>query len=263
MQPRQLHWIILAVALAPVQALQLPSDPLIETARKASAAFAQSLPDYAVRRTTTRYLSAGRLSISWQRVDSVTGDLAAVHGTETYSNIKVNGKPARNLPAGGVWSTGEFSMMLTGILSPASAALFTHQRSEPVVKRPAWRYDFAVDQPHSGWSLQAIDIPGVSSALSYSPAYGGQIWVDGETGQVLKFKIEARDVPAWFPLNVVSVAVDYEFVQIGERTYVLPTHSESLTCQRDGYACYRNESVFENYRKFVANTSITFDGPDK
>jgi hypothetical protein len=259
------------VLLAAAQAQQQPPDPIIETARKASAAFAHSLPDYVVKRTTTRYLSrriTGRLPSvgsmsSWEKVDSVTVDLAAVHGTETYSNIKVNGKPAKTLPGGGVWSSGEFSTMLSGILSPASAGSFTHQRSEQLGKRASWHYDFAVDQPHSGWSLQATNIPGVRDAMSYSPAYGGQIWIDSETGQVLKFTIEARDVPTYFPLNVVNTAVEYEFVQIGDGTYCLPTHSVALTCQRDGNACYRNENVFRDYGKFGANTSITFDSGAK
>jgi hypothetical protein len=31
-----------------------------------------------------------------------------------------------------------------------------------------------------------------------------------------------------------------------------------LTCQRDGGACTKNEINFQNYRKFAADSTITF-----
>jgi len=193
----------------------------------------------------------------------VSGDVAAAHGAETYTNIKVNGKPVKQLPSAGTWSDGEFSTMLAGILSPKSAARFTDGHADAVGNRTTYRYDFAVAQMHSGWRLEAAHVPGASSVLRYSAAYDGSIWIDTETGQVVRFTVSARDLPPGFPLDTVETSVDYDVVQIGDGTYLLPIHSETVTCERGGNECYRNATVFEEYRKFGADTIITFDGGAK
>lgn len=256
---------LVAITAAILHAQQ-QNDPVIEAARKAADAFAQSVPDYIVKRTTTRYqgnrnVASGGKSFgppetvgSWQKNDTVSGDVTAAHGAETYANIRVNGKLAKRLPSDGEWSSGEFAIILTGILSPKSAARFTNQRPDPIGNRPSWLYDFAVDQPHSGWHMEAAH-------KFYSPAYSGSIWIDTETAQVLRFAISARDMPAAFPMDAAETAVDYDFVPIGDEKYVLPTHSETVACAR--YRCFKNVTAFENYHKFEADTSITYDSGQK
>jgi hypothetical protein len=246
---------LVACAAVSMQAQPL-ADPMIVAAREAADAFAQSSPDYIVKRTTTRYQR--HRPNSWRVRDTVTADVTAERRTETYANIRVNGRPAKNLPSDGTWSDGEFSTMLVGILSPKSAALFTNRRPDPIRNRPSYRYDFSVDQEHSGWRMEAAHVPGTSSVLRVSPAYSGSIWIDTQTGQTLRFEMSGRDVPVGFPLETVETAVDYDFVQVGNREYLLPAHSETVTCARAGNECYRNVTVFEEYRKFGADTSISF-----
>jgi hypothetical protein len=66
-------------------------------------------------------------------------------------------------------------------------------------------------------------------------------------------------MPRTFPLDTVESAVDYDFVMIGDSKYLLPVHSESLSCERGTRQCSRNVIDFRNYRKFSSETSITFD----
>jgi len=40
---------------------------------------------------------------------------------------------------------------------------------------------------------------------------------------------------------------------------LLPTRSELLTCQCHGNLCFRNESLFRDYRKFAADSSLSFE----
>jgi hypothetical protein len=40
-------------------------------------------------------------------------------------------------------------------------------------------------------------------------------------------------------------------------------HSEALSCERGTSFCTRNVIDFRNYKKFGADTSITFDAPEK
>jgi hypothetical protein len=69
-------------------------------------------------------------------------------------------------------------------------------------------------------------------------------------------------MPRSFPLDTVESAVDYDYTMIGDRKFLLPSHSEALSCERGTGNCSRNVIEFRNYRKFSADTSITFE-PDK
>ena len=262
----QFAWALAILAIA----ASSPPDPVIEAARAAAASYQQSLPDYIVKRTTTRYKGA-RMDLKapasdvaiWHTVDTVSGDVAAQHGKEVYSNIILNGKPAKELPGRGAWSAGEFSTALMAILPPERGAVFTHQHAEQLRKRPSLRYDFAIDQSHSAWHLAADNLPGIPGPQNYATAYGGAIWIDKQTGQILRIEMSARGLPSWFALNSIDSYTDFDFVQIGDRQYLLPSRSESLTCERNGLACLKNETVFEQYDKFASNTSISFDDTAK
>ena len=259
--------ILLVVSFA--ARAQVP-DPVIESARKAAAAYATSLPDYIVKRSTTRLYGArpdhyfpGRSILIWRTLDDVSADLAVEHGAEVYTNISVNGRKLLDTPHGGAWSMGEFSGEVLSILPAERAAKFTLRREEVLRNRPTYKYDFAVDAPHSVWHLSAGHLPGAPTVVELSPAYAGTIWIDKETGEALKIAESARDLPSYFPLDTVESVTDYEFVKIGEGEYLLPTHSETVSCQRDHFTCYKNVTDFRDYDKFGSKSSITFDNGSK
>lgn len=231
-------------------------DEFIDDAREAAFSFSETLPNYVVKQYTTRYATAvargGRTS--WQALDSVTADVLEVDGTEQYKNILVNGKPpVRDVEKTGSWSRGEFSSLQLDVLSPLTNADFHGKRATTIVNRPAFRYDFSVEQPNSHWHVE-------SEGQSYLPAYTGSIWIDKESHRTLRIELSAQNMPRNFPLDQVESAVDYDFVVIGDGKYLLPVHSEALSCGR-GVGCSRNVIEFRNYKKFTADTSITFD-PD-
>jgi hypothetical protein len=145
--------------------------------------------------------------------------------------------------------------MLQDVLQPATAADFFNKRSSTIANRPAWHYDFSVEQPNSHWVVEA-------SSEKYQPAYKGSIWIDKETYRVLRIEMQARNIPKSFPLDTVESTVDYDNVLIAGNKYLLPVHSEALSCVRGTSDCSRNTIDFRNYRKFEADTSITFE-PDK
>ena len=229
-------------------------DPIIDQAREEAFAFTDSLPNYVVKQFTTRYQSdsASRGRTSWQALDIVTADVVAENGKETYKNLMVNGKPTKDVDKSGSWSEGEFASTLQAILSPASDALFKNRRATTIVNRSAWRYDYTIEQPRSSWRVYA-------GGSSYRPAYGGAIWIDKETSRVLRIEMSARNIPREFPLDQVESTVDYDFVLIGNQKYLLPTHSEALSCTRGTTECSRNVIDFRNYRKYGADTNITFE----
>jgi hypothetical protein len=230
-------------------------DPIITAAREAADSFTETLPNYVVKQMTTRYQTeqAAGQKTSWQALDVVTADLVMENGRETYKNILVNGKaPKQALEKSGSWSNGEFASMLQLVLYRGSDAEFHGKRSSTIVNRAAWRYDYSVEQPNSHWTLEA-------SGQSYEPAYSGAIWIDKETSRVLRIEMAARRIPSDFPLDSAESTVDYDFVLLGDKKFLVPTHSEVLSCQRGTRDCSRNVIEFRNYRKFGADSTITFE----
>ena len=244
-------------------AAQLPDagdDPLIDQTREVAASFTQTLPNYIVKEFTTRYASqaANRGRTSWQPLDLVTADLVYLDGRENYLNIMVNGRPTKDASQYGSWSEGEFASSLNALLSPFSATEFRNKRAVTIVNRPAYKYDYTIGQPRSAWRIQ-------TEGQTYQPGYDGSIWIDKETFRVLRIEMAARNMPRSFPIDTTESSLDYDFVLIGEQKYLLPVHSESLSCWRGTSQCSRNVIDFRNYKKYTADSSITFEStvPDK
>jgi len=229
-------------------------DPIIDKTREVAFEFAETLPDYIVKQYTTRYQSesASRGKTSWQALDIVTADVVAENGKESYKNLTINGKPSKDVEKNGSWSEGEFLSTMQAILSPSSDALFTNKRATTIVNRSAWRYDYTIEQPRSSWQV-------IAGGSRFRPAYGGAVWIDKETSRILRIEMSARNLPREFPLDQIESTVDYDFVLIGKNKYLLPIHSEALSCERGTTECSRNVIDFRNYKKYGADTNITFE----
>jgi hypothetical protein len=239
--------------------IQPSGDPVIDQARESAFSFSETLPNYVVKQYTTRfqsYVTRSR-STAWKSLDNITADVVYQDGKESYRNILLNGRPSREAPEKtGSWSSGEFASLLQDVMSPITNADFHPARQTTIVNRPAWRYDFSVAQANSHWHITADD-------QTTQPSYTGSIWIDKENYRALRIELSARNLPGGFPLDQVESSIDYDYVLIADRKYLLPTHSEALSCARGGVDCSRNVTEFRDYRKFTADTSITFEPTDQ
>ncbi len=238
---------------------EAPRDPRLNTdaailsdARAAASAYTAGLPNFLAEQATTRYFSNG-WPASWQEIDVVTATVAYANGKEEYRDIKVNDSPTNAPPErSGSWSTGEFATTLSDILSPYTDAKFKRRGEDRASGRPSVVFDYTVDQPHSHWTLVAPD------GRRYSPAYSGAIWVDRDTRRVLRIEQRTTAMPSDFPFNKAECTIDYSFVKIEQGTYLLPSASDNLACFTGSGSCSKNSIQFRNYRKFTADSSITF-----
>ncbi len=227
------------------------SEQIIEDARTAAENFTAELPNFLVQQVTTRFQSPA-FGAAWQRVDVVTADVSCVHGKEEYKNIAVNGRgTTAPIESTGSWSTGEFAVTLEDILSPGTAAIFSRRGQEKIGGRDALTYDLSVDHSNSHWTLVAPD------GRLYSPAYKGAIWIDKETRRVLRIEQKALSMPDSFPYNRAESILEYGYVQIDGKPFLLPVKGENMACM-GGRSCSRNVIDFKNYRKFGAESNISF-----
>lgn len=241
-------------AAEPVQAyIPIEEDPLIVKARAAAAEYAGTLPNFFCRQLTTRY-DSDNPKAGWQAHDTISADLAYENGRENYSNIKAGSKTFKTMEeVGGNWSTGEFASMLDEVFDPDSGATFRKTGTDTINGRSATTFKFEITRERSGWRIS-------DGGQLYYPAMRGTIWIDKETSRVLRLEKESRNMPLLFPLVKVEVAVDYDFVRLAApKPFLLPITSEVLSCEQGSTRCTRNRIEFRNYRKFGAESGITFD----
>jgi hypothetical protein len=68
--------------------------------------------------------------------------------------------------------------------------------------------------------------------------------------------MNARQLPTDYAVDKVETTVDYGWVTIAGKRYLMPTKSEVLSCQRGMFVCSRNEIEFRNYRRFQVESQV-------
>ncbi len=116
-------------------------------------------------------------------------------------------------------------------------------------------FGFRVRQSRSKYSIYHQN-----SQRKIIAGYSGLVYADKETSQVMRLSLHCEDMPADFPIQEVTVQLDYEPTQIGDQSFVLPLKSELHS--REGRFLIWNETEFVLYRKFSADATITFDTAD-
>jgi hypothetical protein len=230
-----------------------PAEDIITKTREVASRLTDELPNFIVQQVTARTYS-NSIPARWKTVDVVTAEVVSVDGKEEYRNIQVNGKPSSQpIEKSGAWSTGEFATTLEDILSIYTAANFRRAPEEQIQGRKAYVYNYTVTKDNSNWDIIA------PSGAKATAAYSGSIWIDQDTFHVLRIYEHTDSLPTNFPFDKAESTLDYRFVRIDGANYALPIHSEILTCQRASPNCTKNEINFQNYRKFGADSKITFD----
>jgi len=227
-------------------------DALIKDARDASANFTSTLPAYLAQQVTTRYFATGWPIATWQTIDEITAELAYVNGKEQYRDFKIDGRPIDRPERSGAWSTGEFGTTLEDVMSPGTSAEFKRRGERTLAGRTAVVFDYTVTAEHSHWTMVSPD------ERKFSPSYEGAIWIDTETRRVLRIEQRTSDFPRDYPLKRAEAILQYGFVTIDGKRYLLPASGDNTMCMTGSGACTRNAIVFRNYRKFVAESNVTF-----
>ncbi|MGA9564455.1 MAG: hypothetical protein WBS19_02930 [Candidatus Korobacteraceae bacterium] len=183
--------------------------------------------------------------------DLVSAEIIYEDGQESYRNVKINNRATdKHLQdIDGSWSTGEFASALLDLFDPASKAQFSSGRPSTISGYRAQVYDFQIQSKNSHWRLSV-------GSQTVTTGYTGSVWVDPNTARVLRIESQARNIPSDFPIDTVESAIDYSYVLVGEKSFLLPVHAESLGCQRGSSFCTHNIIDFRNYHQFKGDIKI-------
>ena len=105
-----------------------------------------------------------------------------------------------------------------------------------MVGRTAVVYDYSVAQANSHWTMVSPD------GRQYKPAYDGAVWIDKESRRVLRIEQRATAFPRDFTISRAECKLQYAWVKIEQKTYLLPSSSENIGCMSGSGACTRNAS---------------------
>ena len=245
----------------PPQAVIPPPSPaelkqiLAEITQKALD-YTKSLPNFICAQVTTRsYDPSG--TEAWHVSDKVQEQLSYVDGKEDYKVTLVNNLPVNNMKheqLGGITSSGEFGSMLHAIFAPETQTQFDWERWATLRGKRMYVYSFRVAQPNSDYSIHHQP-----SGRTIVAGYHGLIYADAESKQIMRIRMDCYGMEA-FPINQVTVTMDYAPTKISEQAFVLPMAAEVRS--REGKMMGKNVMQFSLYRKFSSEATITFDTPD-
>lgn len=249
-----------ATAVAPANLLPSPSDEekaaiLAEVTRNALD-YTASLPNFMCTQITRRY--AGSSDRGLRLADIIQEHLSFVDGKEDYKVVMINNLVANNVShneLGGATSSGEFGTMLHDIFKPETRADFKWERWATLRGRRSHVFAFRVAQARSDYTIYDGQ-----SGRRITAGYHGLVYADAETRMVMRIKMDADGLEN-FPVNSVDLDLNYDFVEISGRKYILPFKYE-LNSGRIGYAT-RNETEFRRYERFTADAEIIYDLPDE
>jgi hypothetical protein len=245
-----------SAAPLPFQAPAPPAEEqqreIVEAARKLSANYDKSLPDFICDQAVRRYHGARH---GWDLKDTLTLRLTYFERREVYKLLAINNHPT-TVPyeaIGGAVSQGEFGSLLHEAFSRGR---FEWDHWTNLRKRRAHVYAFRVRAEDSHYMM---DVRGSGEKMSVVTGQHGFVYVDSETNAVLRIVSDADAIPKDFPVLAQSTILDYDFVNVGGKSYLLPLRAQVRFVTPDLRT--RNDVEFRAYRKFGVDTAVTYGDP--
>ena len=261
------------VVAAPRKVVELPPVPsakeqadIIEDVREYALNYTKSLPNFLCTQVVKRYQAnapgnryserPGATEPSFQQVDMLTLRLSFFEQKEEYKLTMVNSGIANQdyKNVGGATSTGEFGSLLRGIMERATHARFEWDSWARLRGQLVMAFHYSVAQVNSQWGIE------YQKTQHIVPAYSGRIFLDKDTHVVLRATLNADDIPPTFPVKMATTILDYDYTDLSGHQFLLPIKSETQM-SADGVLT-RNDTEFRLYRKYSAESGITYDITD-
>ena len=250
-----------APAKAPSAGMAPPPEPaelarILEELKTNALAYTKNLPNYICAQRTRRHVDPTGTG-DYRLADTIIEQLTFFEQKEQYKVVMVNNNPVTNNlqhdQLGGAKSSGEFGSILSTIFEPSTQTEFSWSRWARIGPRVLYVFRFRVKGPH-------YSIRHEGSKQTIHVGFHGEVFADRESKTVMRIKLDCDDIPADFPIQSVSLDLNYDTVEIGGKQFVLPLQSDVRS--REGKFLSWNEVSYHSYHKYSSDASISFDTPD-
>ena len=238
------------------------ADELLGRARVATIAAAAAMPDFIVKQLIKRTIAHGNTS-NWIPQDNLAIAVSyRANIGEEYKLLSVNGQPlgpsvkegkTYSKYVGGATSSGvEYISALADLFAPFTQTKFKPVDTDLLQNRHTVVFEYEVERFNSKLTL------GAENNRTTDVGSRGRLWIDRDSGRVLRFEQIATEIPGDFPITAASSLIDYDWVTIGEQKFVLPVRSIVLisSVSRGKWLQSRNEIRFRGYQKFGAELKV-------
>lgn len=255
-------------ALLPPKEIPPPTSEeqaaILDEVREYALNFSANLPDFICTQVTkrfgapkpgTKYGGSAKDDPRWQSFDELTMRLSySSQKGEDYKLILHNNTPTVQdyKSVGGSSSYGDFGSMLRLIFERSSQTRFEWDHWGTLRTKRVMAFAYHIEQGRSQYDLVVPD-----EHLHYTTAYHGLVEVDKDTHKIMRITVEAEGIPANFPIKAAKTILDYDYTDISGHTFLLPLKGQVF--MTGGDMLTRNDETFHNYRKYSANSEITFD----
>jgi len=240
---------------------------LLERTRNVTLMAANAMPDFLVKQIIKRSVAYGNTA-NWILRDNLTFAVGyRANVGEEYKVLTVNGMAPppgedaeaskdfsknKYVPKGASSSGVEYISAVADVFKPETKTEFRMVDTDLVQNRRTVVYEYVVKRDNSSLTL------GLDGGAKTSAGSRGRVWIDRELDRVLRFEQIATEIPPDFPITAATSVIDYDWVSINERKYLLPTHSEILltTINPQMVVQSRNDIRFRNYQKFGAELKV-------
>ncbi|HTF67481.1 MAG TPA: hypothetical protein VK638_32855 [Edaphobacter sp.] len=224
---------------------------VLKDATEYALLYAKNLPNFICTQVTRRYADPTGMEF-WHLQDTVLTKLSFFEQKEDYKVVMVNNQVVNvgYNELGGATSSGEFGSMLKAIFAPATETRFEWDHWATLRGKRMHVFSYRVAQIHSDWAVV------YEKTQKVVPAYRGMIYVDKDTLAVMRVTLEAEDLPVSFPVQQANTVLDYDFIDISGKEFVLPL--KATLRMRSGKVLVKNDTEFRLYKKFGAEATITY-----
>jgi hypothetical protein len=241
------------VSAAVPPARPLSGYELLLRCRDASSRIYRELSSVVCREQIDRF--KGPIAGSEGRpLDVITSDVSMEGGAERYANILQNNKPRPSISRiGGAWSEGEYSTLLRQTAEVLN--------SDTVIKlgvitkfngTPAILFPFEVSQADSTWDF-------LVRSKHYVLSFHGEVWISQSTGEVLRIRRTANQIPSGVGISQVDWSVDFGPNDLDGHSFILPSKATySVTYPRDRHREW-NVIAFSNYHHYGVDIAIHYN----
>jgi hypothetical protein len=227
-------------------------ERVLQTAREFARNYIERLPDFICLRVTQHH--ARPANGEWKFQVKVAEELSYYKRQEHARVVAVNDAPAKKLPHPAVgrlvYSGGDFGEFLQEVFREQSRAAFNWKGWETLRGKRAWVFSYRMPE---GYEIR--DCHGIVFSLgvcktSHFP-YHGLVYVAEDGLTIMRLTVDPEKSTAE---QQETRSIDYDRVTIAGADYLLPIADtfERQIAKTD----YRNESVYRDYRKFAADSTI-------
>lgn len=201
-----------------------------------------NLPNFVCTQTTRSFENVN--NGGWRPIDLIVERLTHFAHRE-INEAMLNEQSAAMIPGVQLrrtYSSGEFGAIMRAIFLPQSETRFRWQEWVDLRGKRMQVYAYRIPAFKSSYHIEVAE-----QSMDLRTGYHGLVFIDDEKHAVHRITLYADEIPRSFPIQDISLSLDYDYIRIGDANYLLPLQCELRS--RQGVSLKRNDVGYSDYRK--------------